>query len=161
MVELSPTAAVTDLLWLQKRFEGILALLPKLEEVSSLESYAAELKSSIKGYEKEQAEAAAAKSAAQKEAAAAQTAAADAIALATEKAEQIISNAKEEAEKARQAARESAANEVIELQNQKLQKQKEVATLHAKVTTLAAEIEAQQKAYDDLVSMINDLKAKF
>lgn len=159
--DLSPMTAVADILWLQKRFQGILDLAAKLEDVAALESYSAELAASTQTLKAENAKLLGVKLDLEAAVKAANEEASAAVANAEAKVSKILSDAKAEAESQRLAARESAAAEVVELQTQKLQKQKEVSDLTSKASALEATIDEQQKAHDKLVAMINELKAKF
>jgi chromosome segregation ATPase len=161
MVELSPTTAITDLLWLQNRFKGILELLPKLEEVNTLENYSAELKASVKTLEADNAALSAEKKNLQ---AALSKAKADAdLALSKAKldADAVVAAANAAASAAREEAREALANEIQELGNQKAKKVAELAELDELLIEAKAKVDQETSQYEALSNLIAEMKAKF
>lgn len=161
MTKLNPISAAEDLLWLQNRFRSLLELVPKLQAISSLESYEAELQASVASGKANLEELskllAASKEVLDRESKKAETVVKD----AQDEAAALIHEAKMQAEELRVQAKDDLSKEITNLAAQKQKKVKEVDDLSRKFDELSAQIAEQEKTFNDLTNAIAELKARF
>lgn len=150
--------AINDLVWLEKKFSGLMAIVPQLRELANLESVLLTLQSQKDILSKEAAElveeVAAAKDAIKDQKKDQEAllrkydkATADAVAAADQKAQSIIAEATSEASRKALAAEK----EVERLS-------KEAVEAKKKLESLVAETAEKQKVLDDLNNKLQKLK---
>jgi chromosome segregation ATPase len=161
MANLNPSAAVSDLLWLQKRLSGLFDLIPKLQEVDSLENYLNELGRVLTNKEKELSELEKKADLAIKEVDHASKLVQAAETNAKVNADLILAKAQADASALAAEAREELSKELSILAAQKKKKTSEIENLTAKTDELAEKIREQELQFNELTAAIAELKARF
>lgn len=153
-------SALDDLRFLEKRFRGILELIPQLEDVSSLDSQIKEFTVSVEklkfDYASAKEDLIKAKDAVSYSASEAKTIVQNAV----DQSEAIIDNAKDEAKAITNAAKDEASDlvavanaQVQNILSEKTSKEKSLAALDVS-------IKEKQDIYNDLTSKLAALKSK-